>query len=786
MKLKFKNVLRFLIITIILSGFYVSGAAQMIDRTNGYATGTIFNGSCPGVGCEITLPPLKLEEQRIFDIPLLVPGPDNVTITNITATCSEILNNYTLTNVANQITVKVDEKCSSGNSTLSFIVNVTKSGEVPDNQQYHIPIIRDRAKIALVLDISGSMSLNVLGTTETRIDELKGAVNLLMPKLELFKGSNDSLAMTYFSSNVIQPEATYFPNDFVWIDDTDADFNNWSSARVYYDLDVRTPLQMTALGDGLRDAKNKLDKDNGSDVRRMVFLFTDGLQNWGNQLMADGLTFQTGTDSLNNLQTNPKDSIYYYPVATWAAGDQPELFQNIVDANKGEVLFVTPSSNLLSWFNNQLVNMLDHGSPQIVMEKFANNISESIDYDFNLNDNISTMAIELATKGEIGMQIFKDGIDITSKARARTGDNFNLVSFEFPIVGDPVINSGGEWIIKLTGGDEAELPYSLAVLADDHFSNFECAVDKSRYTVGDIINFKTKLEYNGTALSESGNSVKAILLKPGDDLGHLLSTYETPDNQDTIIDNDSELANKFNELLANDSSFYNALLPEEQIINLTDNGNGEFEGTFANTELAGIYNVVYLINANIPNQGKLVRTKSLSTIFVFGQVVEEEPEEIDNAPAPSSGSQFKHMVFKIRPKNKFGYYMGPGFKSKIRVKIKNKISVKPQKTSKTNVENNIRDPFLEEIRDNLDGSYYLYIANLDDPTKWDVAIEVRDEVLYDYASSMPIWFYILALILLILALVFKKAGKTKVLFWILFIIWLIIIILKYIGYINFL
>ncbi len=780
-----KNVLKIITILILFFGSNFDIIAQeVISReTDDYLhlPGTIIDPSCPGSGCEITLPSIKIGELRTFEIPLLYSDFDTVYISTETGSCDSIINNLTISNNDNFVTVLVNSKCKSGTSRVEFLLHAKREGYT-DQVQFYIPVKRDRAKIVFVLDISGSMGSLIPGTSDTRISELKDAVNMLAPKFELFKQTDDSIGMTYFSSDVIQPDPQYFPTDFILIDDSDLTFTNWSSSKIYLDILDREPLQMTALGEGLLDAKNKLSIDNGSDVRRMVFLFTDGLQNWGNKLKSDGLTFQTGTDSLNNYQTDPKDSIYYFPVATWAAGDQPELLQSIVDANKGEVLFVTPGSTLTNWFNNQLVNMLNHGSPQIIMEKSAHHISGEIDYSFNLNENINTLAIELSTKGNISMKIFKEGIDITSKARVKSGNNFNIIYFSLPIIGNTPIHSEGEWNIKLSG--DSEKSYNLSVLADDHNTSYNCYSDKSIHIIGDTLHLKTKIEHNGVNIS--GASVKAILLKPGDDLGHLLSTYETPISEN-VIDSDSEASNKFNELLTNDSTFFNALLPTEQIITLSDMGNGEYKAYYSNTELSGIYNVIFLIKGQTPEGKELERTKTISNIFVFGQIEQEEPEVVDNAPKPGSGNYNSYMVFKIRPKNKFGYYMGPGFKSKINVRIKSIIS-SPQthKTSTANVSENQVTPFLAEIKDNLDGSYYIYVANMDDPAKWDLAINVRDEVLYDYASTIPVWFYILAIILFVLAILFKKAGKTRVLIWIILLIWLIIIILKYIGIINFL
>lgn len=751
----------------------------LIDTTlSSYENGTTAS-NCPGPLCEITLPGIKVNQVKDYEIPIL-ETPDNIYVSNIFGSCIEITNNNSVTNVNNIVTVTVNERCPSGASYISFVVNAEKSGFTPEQHKYVVPVLRDTIKIALVLDISGSMGLLVQGDTKTRIESLKEAVMGLVFKLEeLQQGMGDSLAMTYFSSAIIQPNAP-IDSGFIVIDNTDLDYNNHSSTKVYNDLDPRTPLQMTALGEGLIDAKKKLDLDNSQNLKRMVFLFTDGLQNYGNQLKSDGLTFYQSDDSLNNYQLNPNDSIYYFPVATWGAGTGPELFTQIVDANKGEVVFASPYSDLETWFNNQLVNMLEGGSPQIITEKKANSINGPVNYKFNINDNIQSLLIELKSTSDVSMKILKDGVDITSKGRVKNFNDYNLVSFHFPIINQPIIKSGGEWELVLSG--ESEKPYFISVIADDHFMNYDCSLNQSIYTIGETMLFNVDLSYREKPITTSGNSLTAIVLKPGNDLGHLLSTFETP-GSDNVVDMDSDANQKFNNLLANDIDFYNALLPSEQIIELTDNGNGNFTGSFNSTELAGIYNVIYLIKANTENHGKIERTKSLSTLFVFGNMVEEEPEVVDDAPKPGSGIPDKYMVLKIRPKNKFGYFMGPGFKSKIKVKSKSQ-AVKTNKTASIKQDDPIKEPYLMEIKDNLDGSYFLYIANITDTDKWDFNITVRDEVLYNYSKPLPVWIYILLFIFILMIYLAKKSKRNKTLAWILTIVWLLIIILHYLGYLN--
>ncbi|MGM0407655.1 MAG: vWA domain-containing protein [Bacteroidota bacterium] len=759
--------------------------AQMISQNPAdYPAGTTFS-SCPGGSCVISLPPARFNQQYEFIVPINITPPFTFSISNVNGSCTEIDNNHTLANTDDTINLLVTERCPYPQSnSISFTLNATKEGST-EQQQFIIPLIRDSIKLVMVLDISGSMALPVQSGTGSRIDALKDAVNSFVPKLEEFQQDmGDSLAMTYFSSTVIQPNPPISDN-FIVIDNTDIDFNNWSVIKVYNDLDPRTPLQMTAMGEGLLDAKNKLLNDDSPNLKRLVFLFTDGLQNYGNKVKDDGISFTLTDDSLNNYSTNPKDSIHYFPVATWAAGDEPEILQEIASKNDGKVLFVTPGTALTDWFNNQLVNMLDKGSPQIVLNKSLHNQSGESVIPFNLNSHINTLLIELNSGEELNMQILKDGVDITSKARLRDGNNFNILSFHFPIPGNEPIHSEGKWEIKLQG--ETYNPFNLSVIADDHYLNYECSSKREKYTVGDTIWLKTLLSHNNIPISGTSNTVKAVILKPGDDLGDLLSNYDTPDLKDSLIDLNSGVAQKFSELMLNDSSFYNALLPEEQVVDLTDEGNGLFKGYYTSTELAGIYNIVFLMNGEIPAYGKFQRTKTISNVVVFGEVVPEEPEVVQDAPPASSGSNKKYTVLRIRPKNKFGKYMGPGFKSKINLKSDSK-HVKLNKVSTNEKSSNQRTPYLSEIRDNLDGSYYLYIANLSEDKPWDFSITVRGEDLHDYQNSgvPPWWVYLVIIIILLLVYLFKKSGQVKTILWILLIIWLAIIILHYMGYLNFL
>jgi hypothetical protein len=298
------------------------------------------------------------------------------------------------------------------------------------------------------------------------------------------------------------------------------------------------------------------------------------------------------------------------------------------------------------------------------------------------------------------------------------------------------------------------------------------------------------------------------LLKPGDDIGHLLATYDTPDSQTDSIDPASPAQQKLYSLLLNDSSFYQKLKANDMLIELQSDGNGHFENVYTNTELTGVYQAYFFISADHPGFGKFIRTQKQSLVLKFGQVEPETPKIVDNSSVSNTPVQDptgttpidtitvsdqdkrnKLIILKIRPKNIFGYYMGPGFKSIINVVI-NPENKKLHTASLLPVQPATSEPFVTEIRDNLDGSYYIFVAGIAARTNPVIQIKISDEVLYEgKACPVPVWVYILLIILLILLILMryfksKNIKIYKIILWIIALFILLLILLQYYGFLK--
>ena len=747
---------------------------NMLSTTlDDFPAGTAINGS------EIILPAVRVGVLTSFSIPINVTDFSTSTAA-VSGSCDDITNNQTINAVGNALEVTINKRCPLGEDNyLSFIYRITKTGCDDESKTFVVPVIRDTAKIVLTLDISGSMNSNVTGTADKRIDALKTAVNAFVPKLEEFQMEGDSLGLTYFSSITYEPDDDYFGKEFVKItNNEESTATNYASYKVESDLATRNPMQMTAMGLGLLNAKEKLLKYNkpNSNTKKMVFLFTDGLQNYGPRVNIDGNSLNND-DSLNNKSASNRDSIKYFTIATWEAGTAPEILNSIATKSGGQAMHVIGDAiDLNEWFNTNLYNLLNEGSPQIAFVKKGNRLDNKATINFKLNENIGKMLIEVYSKNDDSISLLLTKGNYTVKpTKINNGNGFKLFSFHFPrkINSNTTLNSGGEWTATLTG--KSSLPYTVTAIVDDHLFKFKCSLNKPIFTVGDTLKIKTKISYSGKPINENCK-VTAIILKPGDDVGHLLATYPTPRlKSHTDITSAANL--KFQALMERNIKFKKALTPKNHTVELKSLGDGLFGGQFLSTELTGVYNIIYLIEANINGIGRIERTTTQSTVFKFGNVEPEKPKiDIINI----NGGR-KNLVVNIMPKNKYGYLMGPGFiptqgngsslKSnkkqpflEIGSAIKVEVLGSTIKTKDTKNKSLQQDDaiYIDEIKDNLDGSYSIIVANVPENTNPEINIAVKDEPLYKgKVWPVPMWLYLLVILFSILLLLLRYSKSSK-------------------------
>jgi hypothetical protein len=776
---------------------------DLISRLQADYPQAVLSSECstaPYGGCTITLPPAVMGSPYLFTVKLLQPV-QNPNVDFLTNPCPGA-DNLTFTYVPGpppliNVTIPASRICTA-TSTSRFIevqVTVEDAGGGIDTQNFLVPLPRKPVKVALVLDISGSMRLPTPGDliNARRWDVLKVAVNTFMEKFELLRSPFDSVALTYFTTYTIQPS---YPTVKNFIEITPHNSPTLSSTIINNDMaPPKDPLYLTAMGLGLLDAKSKLRNNTPSAdaANKAVVLFTDGYQNVFPRVDPTGGVNLENGEKLNDCGVSPcteEQKIRYYTIGIGAI-NVPEVLTYIAINNYGETRNTTTgeASEFITFFDNTWETMLYTSSPQNVGRKTGYLNAGTASYNFRINRNIRTVIFELisAECDSVEAVIRKDGKVLIPEV-TRSSKLHKLLSFRLPAVAEnQPVYSEGEWEVSLAGNSARK--FMLACFADDHFLKYSIGQNKPSNTVGDSIKLSARLEYNGKPMLPSGIVVEAVILKPGDDIGNMLSVYLTPDSISTD-DVEDPAQQKYHTLLANDSSFYRALLPEEQIVTLTADSTGLFTGNFTQTELSGVYTVIYNLRGEIPMNGSFERIKTSQALFHFGKVEEEAPVVVNNPPAPSTQPKDTvNKVIKVRPKNKYGYYMGPGYKSKFQVAVTFSRPVKAS-ASMLPAGGGNSNPYVTEIRDNLDGSYLFYIANLPARSNPFIEIKIRDEVLYKgKLYRTPLW---LILVLIILAILIYwshslKQSNTriyKIILWIIALILLLLLILQRLGYIQ--
>lgn len=753
--------------------------AQLISRDvsdpSKYDAGTTRTIDCDenelAPECIIILPSIDPTLGYTFTVPLDDP---NAFIESVNSDCPDLVD---VDYENGTITFPPDPNFCSGYLNTEGYIEFTVYAKVADPLEedsltFRIKYFRNPIKLVLVLDISGSMRSPVfdgIGYGDTRWNVLKNAVASFLTKYDEFQQNNDKVGLTYFTTDIVESNPPLGDNLIP---------ASGSAATILADLNLREPLSLTAMGKGLVKGKDDIIGGNtNDDHKKVVFLFTDGLQNvppLANTIEVspgEWVTFigaQTDNYRLNDEGIQSADSIFYYCVAMSIGADVPMLLADLANHNGGRAINTTLGTDLemslIDYYDEVLTDISTGGSPQIVAQNVLTGLNGSESVNFDINAHISKIVFELNHRSNDSVKISKiekDGFDLTEhfKPSSYPNTNFVIASSNLPLSHqNEQITSKGIWKVTVSGTASRDIV--LKAFVDDHLFKYSCSTQNHLNTVGEPINLSTKLSFGGNALANQGDKVSVLVLKPGDDIGHLLATYETPNSHVDTIDSGTPFQQKLIDLLYGDTAFYNSLIANEYLVELTPDGAGAFAGQYFDTQLTGVYETIFLINAEHSGLGKLIRTQKKSVVYKFGELDSEE-SEINVEVKP--GDKGQNFTIKVRPKNKFGYYLGPGFISYVNIDL-------------TSTGGNLREKI-----DNLDGSYTILITEVPNNVKpEDLSINILDEEL-ELVHCMPvtIWCMVILIVLILLAYRYKQNKVAYVVLRILIVLWVIIILLRY-------
>jgi hypothetical protein len=581
-------------------------------------------------------------------------------------------------------------------------------------------------------------------------------MNLFLTNLNAYQLGGDQACLTYFASSADNPPPAFGAS----LTNVASNLTNFTS-----EVEAETLGGLTAMGDGLIAGKNKLEA-GPADRNKVLFLFTDGEQNTGDQV-AGGGTQTVGGTPLNN----GSNSIDIYTFGTGAAADLTApagLLYEIADNNNGQAFLVSENSGEAAFpanfFTQTFSDILSGSSPQIVEMQRATGtgmvVTHSVPnqgntHTFSVNQGVEMVGFQVVSaRGNIDIRVNKDGTDVTKFGSNARGSGYYHYNMRFPNGRVPGMKPGGAWNVRVMA-PQGE-PYSISCIVDDHAIKYQVKGHNGQIVIGDTMKPTVTLSCFGTELTDA--TITATVLRPGDDVGHLLATLYADMGGQNSIDPASIGYAKYQALLEQNPDFAKAVTLSPSPLQFTHQSKGMYTADFAGTDVSGAYQILFNIGGEHPLLGKFKRAV-LRTVVVLPPPIEIPASSATVDPGDKETSITFRPAYTINGQTR---YYGPSWG--------NYFTVKGNGVS------------LGNVKENPDGSYNLSVAG-NPSSKMTLSLlgrEVYKGKVNSFASGgtgegfldqlknwweglgLPMWLFwvLIVVILLILALIARRKKNS--------------------------
>lgn len=580
--------------------------------------------------------------------------------------------------------------------------------------------------LMLVLDLSGSMlSPMPAGAPLSKLEVLERDTKVFLNAWQDFiidpdPAAGHRIGLSYFK--------------------TDIDcYGGWPSCALKTDTiglhqylvsQTTTWTDLTAMGGGLQNAINCLDDPNKN---RQILLFTDGMQNV-NPLVDPGtldIKYGSASDDSNIPESTPDPTnlndigqkIYAVGVGISDITYQ-DLLQDITLNDANAYFEIDATEELDDDLTTLITSITSCNSPKVIDYRKGTLAGGNADEVFKVSGNAEKVLFKVCShECNVDFKLFRGGAEIPSSAGIVShGGYYKLFTLQFPlVVGGQVVNPGGDWKLEISGQSGAG--YRAAALEDESSLNFQTAMVSIDHRIGDTLKLKASLDLLGQVIT-AGCEVRAIILKPGEDLGDLLATTKIPGDNfqlnkkkewppyiilppgQSSFEKGMSPGHRKYQVLMSDPVLFARMKGKENIINLEKQADGSYSGFYTNTDVSGPYRVVFQATGFAPGIGDINRVESKSTIVQYGVVLRSAS---DLYVMPAAGTNTPARL-SVRPRDYSGKFIGPDCDASVMVS-----------TSEGSVRNRINK---------LDGRYTadLVYPSGNDPT---VTVTVFEDTIYN-------------------------------------------------------
>ncbi len=608
------------------------------------------------------------------------PSSWNWTPTDGTADISTIGIDINPANGALEYTVAGSPRITPGTAgTLcrGRVEALNNMGVVIAQRNYHLfvragaPILCTAPKeYVLLLDRSGSMNAIVSGTNR-RWNELKNTISTYLPQLNDALGQTGSLKVYYFNGAAasLKYSGNWGPN---WSSRTYINETLFQEGAPLADI---TPSGGTPMGDAICDAI----QGSTATSNRTFILFTDGIQTVPPDYDMSTHNTPCTSGSAIDLDNSPHNQIKLFTIGT--GGCDVALLQELANPNDQFAQANIGGSPELNIFFTSTIpwSLYDCGSPRIIDYRAGKmgGGRDTISQKFKVNRMVDNLAIRLTSfpDGSVTLfgttaRLYKDGEPTFYEPIIESNTIRYFIEFNDPF------EAGGEWELRFTGPG---LPYELSVMAEDKYIKTKLSAGQDGLVyAGDPINVKVSVQEAGAGVNTA--TVRAILLRPGEDLGDLAAranisagSLSTSVSSDPVEIGQAKIdsllrTQAFADLVRNDTS--------GNVLTLNSIGNGEYTGTFIGNEMTGTYRVVALIDGQLTGLGAYEGWETKCVLVDFSRPEDITLQEKITSLSVKDG-QHSYRI-SITPVNKFGKRIGPGQTRRIGIQVSQGTAQRPQ------------------------------------------------------------------------------------------------------------
>jgi len=566
---------------------------------------------------------------------------------------------------------------SAGTLCRGRVEAFNNMGVVIAQRNYHLyvrsgplPLCTAPKEYVLLLDRSGSMNEFVSGT-DRRWNELKSTISTYLPQLNDALGQTGSLKVYYFNGAAasLKYNGNWGPN---WSSRTYINETLFQEGSPLADI---TPSGGTPMGDAICDAI----QGSTSTSNRTFILFTDGIQTVSPYYDVATHNTPCTIGGAIDLDNSPHDKIKIFTIGT--GGCDVSLLRELANPDDLFAQANTAGSPELNIFFTSTIpgSLYDCGSPRI-LDYRAGKMSggrDTISQKFKVNRLVDNLSIRLTYFPDRSIALFgpsawlyKDGEPVNYEQI--NGGNTIRYFIEF---NDP-FEAGGEWEIQFRG---PSYPYELAVMAEDKYIKTKLSAGQDGLVyAGDPIDVKVMVNNAGAGVNTA--NVRAILLRPGEDLGDLAARTDVSAGSlaSSVSSDPVEIGRAKIDSLLRSQAFADLVRNDTSgnIITLTAIGNGEYTGTFTGNEMTGTYRVVALIDGQLAGLGAFEgwETKCVLVDFSRPEDIILQEKIIDLG---IKEGQHSYRV-QIMPVNKFGKRLGPAQTRRIGIQVSQGTAQRPQ------------------------------------------------------------------------------------------------------------